>query len=103
MISRPPRSTLFPYNDALPIFIEADVGQQACQQRLVDGLRGGGGVVGRQVHVPGHVAQLRSEEHTAELQSRGHLVCRLLPEKKKTRPSHTNTTKQTTEKQRVDR
>src|SRR5437870_10639934 len=27
---------------------------------------------------------LRSEEHTSELQSRGHLVCRLLPEKKKT-------------------
>src|SRR5690625_6222694 len=27
--------------------------------------------------------QLRSEEHTSELQSRGHLVCRLLPEKKK--------------------
>src|SRR5690625_5405974 len=29
-------------------------------------------------------AQLRSEEHTSELQSRGHLVCRLLLEKKKT-------------------
>src|SRR5437870_9161290 len=30
------------------------------------------------------VADLRSEEHTSELQSRGHLVCRLLLEKKKT-------------------
>src|SRR5439155_14469769 len=29
-------------------------------------------------------AQIRSEEHTSELQSRGHLVCRLLLEKKKT-------------------
>src|SRR5690625_6477707 len=29
------------------------------------------------------VTSLRSEEHTSELQSRGHLVCRLLPEKKK--------------------
>src|SRR5690625_5743001 len=30
-----------------------------------------------------HLGQLRSEEHTSELQSRGHLVCRLLLEKKK--------------------
>src|SRR5690625_6641472 len=30
--------------------------------------------------------QIRSEEHTSELQSRGHLVCRLLLEKKKHRP-----------------
>src|SRR5437870_10313176 len=30
--------------------------------------------------------QARSEEHTSELQSRGHLVCRLLLEKKKTKP-----------------
>src|SRR5437870_8262179 len=35
----------------------------------------------------------RSEEHTSELQSRGHLVCRLLLEKKKTEPSpHTTRT-----------
>src|SRR5690625_4599783 len=32
------------------------------------------------------VAGARSEEHTSELQSRGHLVCRLLLEKKKARP-----------------
>src|SRR5690625_6558259 len=31
-------------------------------------------------------AQVRSEEHTSELQSRGHLVCRLLLEKKNTKP-----------------
>src|SRR5207253_10449150 len=31
---------------------------------------------------------MRSEEHTSELQSRGHLVCRLLPEKKKTTTTH---------------
>src|SRR5690625_1661199 len=30
-----------------------------------------------------HALDVRSEEHTSELQSRGHLVCRLLPEKKK--------------------
>src|SRR5437870_7364734 len=34
--------------------------------------------------------QHRSEEHTSELQSRGHLVCRLLLEKKKTRPVRTS-------------
>src|SRR5690625_5618048 len=34
--------------------------------------------------------QARSEEHTSELQSRGHLVCRLLLEKKKSRRSTTN-------------
>src|SRR5439155_20419705 len=33
--------------------------------------------------LPGLVDAERSEEHTSELQSRGHLVCRLLPEKKK--------------------
>src|SRR5690625_5305703 len=33
----------------------------------------------------GHAPTLRSEEHTSELQSRGHLVCRLLLEKKKQR------------------
>src|SRR5437660_5041137 len=33
-----------------------------------------------------HPARLRSEEHTSELQSRGHLVCRLLLEKKKKEP-----------------
>src|SRR2546429_4355996 len=35
--------------------------------------------------------QVRSEEHTSELQSRLHLVCRLLLEKKKTKPPHTRT------------
>src|SRR5690625_7123071 len=35
---------------------------------------------------PDEYRPIRSEEHTSELQSRGHLVCRLLLEKKKTRP-----------------
>src|SRR5207253_10112994 len=39
----------------------------------------------RQFRPEGTIVDLgRSEEHTSELQSRGHLVCRLLPEKKKT-------------------
>src|SRR5690625_5555375 len=39
---------------------------------------------------------LRSEEHTSELQSRGHLVCRLLLEKKKTDPQNENKPEQYT-------
>src|SRR5690625_1468247 len=36
-----------------------------------------------------YISKLRSEEHTSELQSRGHLVCRLLLEKKKHKRTHT--------------
>src|SRR5207253_8006886 len=65
MIRPPPRSTLFPYTT---LFRSLD----RCGARLV---------------VPGHreypPSLERSEEHTSELQSRGHLVCRLLLEKKK--------------------
>src|SRR5438552_8505160 len=39
----------------------------------------------------GRVAAMRSEEHTSELQSPDHLVCRLLLEKKKTIPQHAQT------------
>src|SRR5690625_6816604 len=39
--------------------------------------------VGQQVNLKGLFMLARSEEHTSELQSRGHLVCRLLLEKKK--------------------
>src|SRR5207253_9127384 len=45
-----------------------------------EGRAGGAG----RVHAHPH-ARVRSEEHTSELQSRGHLVCRLLLEKKKTK------------------
>src|SRR2546429_3486692 len=71
MIRRPPRSTLFPYTTlfrSLPI--------HDSQRRLQNG------------KPSGHRQQrrnLRSEEHTSELQSRLHLVCRLLLEKKKKR------------------
>src|SRR3989442_6864546 len=65
MIRRPPRSTLFPYTTLFrsPSWT-TDV---LCNQ------------VTAQCHTP---ALLRSEEHTSELQSRPHLVCRLLLEKK---------------------
>src|SRR6266508_5860389 len=64
MIRRPPRSTLFPYTT---LFRSA--GRAASWRRS------------RCARPPPFPA--RSEEHTSELQSRGHLVCRLLLEKKK--------------------
>src|SRR3712207_7363052 len=101
MIRRPPRSTLFPYTTLF--------------RSPGDELRGGAGIGGdddrvgagapavgddgvashgrrpdAEVHAvgPDPGGQLRSEEHTSELQSRQYLVCRLLLEKKK----NTNTT-----------
>src|SRR5258707_9752676 len=65
MIRRPPRSTLFPYTTLF----------RSCRQRLARRLR-------RQRKWPPQARQLRSEEHTSELQSRQYLVCRLLLEKK---------------------
>src|SRR5258708_16372414 len=82
MIRRPPRSTLFPYTTLFRSLL--DGGRVACDadpnevakiyHRL---LFGGGPVNGAGVPAP------RSEEHTSELQSPDHLVCRLLLEKKK--------------------
>src|SRR2546429_5907400 len=83
MIRRPPRSTLFPYTT---LFRSSD------QVRYFINVSSGGfsGVVDEKLtpemkRTWGPLAYLRSEEHTSELQSRLHLVCRLLLEKKKTR------------------
>src|SRR5258708_18281388 len=76
MIRRPPRSTLFPYTTLFRSAIgETDLDRIAQRQAQVldDGLRQ------HQHRRPG----IRSEEHTSELQSPDHLVCRLLLEKKK--------------------
>src|SRR5689334_23543011 len=79
MIRRPPRSTLFPYTT---LFRSARAPRAARLPRGRGPLRrlprSG---AGRRRHLP--VAPLRSEEHTSELQSQFHLVCRLLLEKKK--------------------
>src|SRR2546422_4932172 len=82
MIRRPPRSTLFPYTT---LFRSDERLVQRRECRLVG--RAVGSPEPRPVgaHVP--VGQVRSEEHTSELQSRLHLVCRLLLEKKKTQVS----------------
>src|SRR5258705_6029211 len=69
MIRRPPRSTLFPYT-TLFRSLAALVPLPALRGRTVE---------------PSRLATIetRSEEHTSELQSLRHLVCRLLLEKKK--------------------
>src|SRR5215216_7788724 len=64
MIRRPPRSTLFPYTTLF---------RSRAQRRP--------GLHDRAAH--GEPLRARSEEHTSELQSPDHLVCRLLLEKKK--------------------
>src|SRR5438876_4957282 len=76
MIRRPPRSTLFPYTT---LFRSAATGRRTAAwrpplQRPSD-----------QPRLPGSRSPIgaRSEEHTSELQSPVHLVCRLLLEKKK--------------------
>src|SRR2546422_3336822 len=78
MIRRPPRSTLFPYTTLFRSRI--DRGQVL--HLAHDGLEmaPGLGVMDRGAAV--HYTE-RSKEHTSELQSRLHLVCRLLLEKKK--------------------
>src|SRR5438132_10185561 len=90
MIRRPPRSTLFPYttlfrserlistiersvrmfSDAPDLFHVLDILQMCCLSKRSGAL------------------QMRSEEHTSELQSHSDLVCRLLLEKKKNREEH---------------
>src|SRR2546429_6711719 len=87
MIRRPPRSTLFPYttlfrSGGVVWWRQNDDGQvQALFAERGHGVRGRSGLAaGAKPDVAG---QHRSEEHTSELQSRLHLVCRLLLEKKK--------------------
>src|SRR3712207_8668430 len=97
MIRRPPRSTLFPYTTLFRSVGEADE-FRAVSQSIVEGASEDEagifhGVVvidvkvslslDGEVHARVVGEQVRSEEHTSELQSRQYLVCRLLLEKKK--------------------
>src|SRR5687768_18079488 len=100
MIRRPPRSTLFPYTtlfrscfseltllikEFIPTEVLSSTGKSAGY--LTKALR---------CYFLMTASLLRSEEHTSELQSRLHLVCRLLLEKKKKQISPTLSNKQTT-------
>src|SRR5690625_6325235 len=55
-----------------------------CAQAFEDDFNGGYQFMSVLTHTQGRAVVDRSEEHTSELQSRGHLVCRLLHDKKKT-------------------
>src|SRR2546422_5272985 len=82
MIRRPPRSTLFPYTTLFRSATAASPDELRRKRDAFERLPSVGDVDSALLMVPDD--QPRSEEHTSELQSRLHLVCRLLLEKKKT-------------------
>src|SRR5687768_18283027 len=83
MIRRPPRSTLFPYTTLFRS--QCDCWERRHRSGQVPSRAGSSAKRWRLPCVSGTRGELtkRSEEHTSELQSRLHLVCRLLLEKKK--------------------
>src|SRR5258708_29152155 len=85
MIRRPPRSTLFPYTTLFRSVIAAWALARGAPLDLLLTIP----LIDPAVCAAGVVTvtdvEARSEEHTSELQSPDHLVCRLLLEKKKTR------------------
>src|SRR3712207_7445739 len=100
MIRRPPRSTLFPYTTLFRSLFEelgrdpalgAVLGLDEEPEPVIGADRSAGGQdLGTEAELAEDIAvdtrsrpQVRSEEHTSELQSRQYLVCRLLLEKKK--------------------
>src|SRR5258708_16148974 len=90
MIRRPPRSTLFPYTTLFrsqPIATAIDFSRMAFRAAIETG-----DLIFACYSTFQSVAHLllRSEEHTSELQSPDHLVCRLLLEKKKHLPNTTH-------------
>src|SRR2546422_5603481 len=98
MIRRPPRSPLFPYT-TLFRSQRADLESMVLWDPVVSGKSYLDGLLRLQKEMlrfrpkPSSAQEpqgyLRSEEHTSELQSRLHLVCRLLLEKKKTKEAKT--------------
>src|SRR5438309_6573262 len=83
MIRRPPRSTLFPYTTLFRSHRDPETGRRALSAPRPESA--GHPFVGP----PEGERRVRSEEHTSELQSQFHLVCRLLLEKKKKRKTNT--------------
>src|SRR2546427_7290392 len=87
MIRRPPRSTLFPYTTLFRSQAATRSGTALSPARgaRLEDLRDRRAALRRPEGVPGpnRSGEVRSEEHTSELQSQSNLVCRLLLEKKK--------------------
>src|SRR2546429_3766492 len=92
MIRRPPRSTLFPTRRSSDLNVVVIPSPALLMRHRV--VRSRWTLTGLAVVVAlalaALAAPLRSEEHTSELQSRLHLVCRLLLEKKKPHPPHSS-------------
>src|SRR2546429_3738717 len=93
MIRRPPRSTLFPYTTLFRSLLIRALEERAGFRKVFvqpaadnPGTAVGAALLAERLMNP--AAERRSEEHTSELQSRLHLVCRLLLVKKK-KPTHT--------------
>src|SRR5438309_5321955 len=84
LIRRPPRSTLFPYTTLFRSILYSRVARSNIWALSK---------LGAKVTLCGPSTLVRSEEHTSELQSQFHLVCRLLLEKKKIpiKESHAHT------------
>src|SRR5690554_7241204 len=81
MLRRPPRSTLFPYTT---LFRSGGRPAARPARHTAGGIARRAGRADEHRDTPlAHQREGRSEEHTSELQSRPHLVCRLLLEKKK--------------------
>src|SRR5439155_14234182 len=85
MIRRPPRSTLFPYTTLFRSLTEKMPTTET---------------PGLSLSPRTGCTFVRSEEHTSELQSRGHLVCRLLLEKKKKKKKEQQKEKQPSQRVR---
>src|SRR2546422_7979552 len=90
MIRRPPRSTLFPYTtllrsarDVAGRVLRRVLDPVHCDGRVGRTARAAAGRAQRTVPPRRRATLFRSEDHTSELQSRLHLVCHLLLEKKK--------------------
>src|SRR2546430_9728948 len=88
MIRRPPRSTLFPYTTLFRSLAVLPREKRLCLQTCEDETLTTG-----EIRIFS-LLNLRSEEHTSELQSQSNLVCRLLLEKKKKIKKNYNTYKE---------
>src|SRR5258708_22527520 len=97
MIRRPPRSTLFPYTTLFRSRPSSSRPAEFIAMRTCPLLRADfSGITAGSLNTS--QSSQRSEEHTSELQSPDHLVCRLLLEKKKKHKSHTQTRRRASQK-----